>query len=300
MGLILSEISGAKIVAFESFDPGEILRGIETHKITTFAGTPAMYYMILNHKDFDTNKVTSLRVGNYGGAPMTPDNIRELMSKLGMTFFSMYGMTETTGLVTVTEKGAEPEIVATTIGKNFNEGCEIKIVDPKNRKALPFGRVGEIVTRGWHVTEGYYNEPELYAKTRDEKGWLYTGDLGMMDRQGNLKFAGRIKELIISGGMNIDPMEIEHFLLRHPAVESAHIVGLPDQRMGELVGDFIKLRKNASCTADEIRSFCEGKIGKYKIPKYIKFIDEAPRNAVGKVQKFKIREMGIKEFHLEA
>ena len=150
------------------------------------------------------------------------------------------------------------------------------------------------------LAKGYYNEPELYAKTIDDQGWLYTGDLGVMDAQGNLKFAGRIKELIISGGMNIDPMEIENFIMQHPAVESAHIVGLPDQRMGELVGAFIKLRKDATLTADEIRALCEGKIGKYKIPKYIQFIDEVPRNAVGKVQKFKIREMGIKEFHLDS
>lgn len=299
MGLTISELSGAAIVAFESFESGEILESIEKHRITTFAGTPAMFYMILNHENFNKEKVRSLRVGDYGGAPMTPENIREIMDKLGMTLFAMYGMTETTGLVTVTEKGAPPELVATTVGKNFNDGCEVKIIDLNTRKDLPAGVIGEIVTRGWHVTQGYYNDPGLFEKTRNAEGWLYTGDLGVMDEEGNLKFIGRIKELVISGGMNIDPLEIENFIIKHPAVESVHIVGLPDRRMGEVVGAFIKRRPGVHCTIDEILAFCEGQIAKYKIPKYIKFIDEVPRTPVGKVQKFKMREIGIKEFHLE-
>ncbi len=300
MGLSIAEISGASIVGFESFDPGQILEGIEAHKISMVAATPAMFHMLLHHEKFSRDKVKSIRVGDYGGAPMTPAQVLELIDEFGLELFSMYGMTETTGLITVCEKDAPIEIVATTVGKNFNDDCEFKIVDVDTREEVPPGTIGEIVTRGWHVTPGYYNEPELTANARDKEGWFSTGDLGSVDEEGNLKFGGRIKELIISGGLNIDPIEIENFILEHPSVESAHIVGLPDRRMGELVGAFIKLKTGMRCTEDDIRSFCDGKIGKYKIPKYITFIEEPPRNAVGKVQKFKLQELGVVEFGLQS
>ena len=295
MGLTISELVGAKLVAFEIFDPSEILKGIEEHKITMFCGTPAMYYMLLNHDSFDRNKVKSMRVGDIAGAPVTPDMIREVSEKFGMHLFGVYGLTETTGIITFSEKDDSPELVAGTVGKNLNDGCETKIVATQTLKDLPPGHIGEIVTRGWHVTQGYYKDPELYAKFIDNKGWFHTGDLGSMDSQGYIKFAGRLKDLIISGGMNIDPMEIEIFLTQIPAVESAYIVGIPDQRMGEVVGAFIQLKKDMVCSENEILSFCAGKIAKYKVPKYIKFIKEVevPRTPVGKVQKFKLRELGI-------
>ncbi len=185
----------------DRFDSGEILKGIETHKITMFAGTPAMYYMLLNHDGFDENKVKSMRVGDIAGAPVTPEMIREVSRKFGMYLFGMYGSTETSGAITLSEKDDTVELVANTVGRNFNAGCETKIVNPKTREDLPPGLVGEIVTRGWHVTQGYYKDLELFAQAKDKEGWFLTGDLGSMDEQGYVTFKGRIKELIISGGI---------------------------------------------------------------------------------------------------
>lgn len=298
MGLTISEIVGAKLVAFERFDPGEILEGIERHKITMFCGTPAMYYMLLNHERFDREKVKSMRVGDIAGAPVTPEMIREVSDKFGMRLFGVYGMTETTGIITFSEKGDSPERVANTVGRNFNDDCETRIVDPQTHRELPPGQIGEIVTRGWHITQGYYNAPDLYANAFDGDGWFHTGDLGSMDAQGYLKFAGRLKDLIISGGMNIDPMEIENFLMQLPEVESAHVVGLPDQRMGEVVAVFIQKKGGRECTVEGIQSHCAGKIAQYKIPKYVTFIEDVPRTPVGKVQKFKLREQGMVLFNL--
>lgn len=296
--LIFSELFGCKVVAFESFDPAEILKGIEEHKITVFAGTPAMYYMLLNHESFDRRKVQSMRVGDIAGAPVSPEMVREVIEKFGMTLFGVYGMTETTGVITMTEPGDSPMVVAHTVGRNFNEGCETRVVDVQTREPLPPGEVGEIVTKGWHVTQGYYKDAALFAQCWDEDGWFRTGDLGRMDENGYLTFVGRLKDIIISGGINIDPMEIENFIGRHPAVESVHVVGLPDRRMGEVVGAFIKAKAGVDCSAEDIRSFCQGRIAKYKIPTYVGFLDEVPRTAVGKVQKHKLRERGVEEFHL--
>ena len=298
MGLTISEIVGAKVVAFESFDPAAILEGIERHRITMFCGTPAMYYMLLNHPAFSREKTRSMRVGDIAGAPVTPDMIREVSDKFGMRLFGVYGMTETSGVITFSEAGDSPEQVANTVGRNFNAGCETKIVDARTGVDLPRGQVGEIVTRGWHITHGYFKSPDLYAASFDADGWFHTGDLGSMDEDGYVTFVGRLKDLIIAGGMNIDPMEIEQFLMEHPAVESAHAVGLPDPRMGEAVAVFIEKSKGADCTADDIRNFCAGKIAKYKIPKYISFIDDVPRTPVGKVRKFKLRELGIERYQL--
>ncbi|MFZ2948921.1 MAG: AMP-binding protein [Desulfuromonadaceae bacterium] len=296
--LIFSELTGAKIAIFETFDPEEILAGIERHGISVFCGTPAMYTMLLHHPHFNSDKVRSMRVGDIGGAPFMPAQVREIMDKFGMTLFAAYGMTENTGVTTVSVVGDAPELVAYTVGTKFNDECEIKIVDVVSRQTLPPGQQGEILTRGWNVTQGFYNNPEGFAKAKDPEGWFLTGDLGVVDENGYYKITGRLKDLIVSGGLNIDPVEIENFLMEHPSVGAAYVVGLPDWRMGEVVGTFIQLKDGQACTAQEITAFCEGKIGKYKIPKYVQFITDVPRTAVGKVQKFQLRELGLQMFNL--
>lgn len=299
MALTISEIVGAKLVAFESFEPADILKGIQQHGITMFCGTPAMYYMLLNHADFSRETVASMRVGDIAGAPVTPAMIREVSDQFGMRLFGVYGMTETSGIITFSEKGDSPELVANTVGRNFNDGCETKIVDVLTCEDVPAGQTGEIVTRGWHVTQGYFQAPDLYASSFDEDGWFHTGDLGAMDEAGYLRFAGRLKDLIISGGMNIDPLEVESFIGQMPTVEAAHVVGLPDRRMGEVVAVFVERKEGLECTAEDIQAFCAGKIAKYKIPQYVLFVRDVPRTPVGKVQKFKLREMGVDEFNLK-
>lgn len=297
MVLILSELSGAKIAVFETFDPEEILCGMEQHHISFFAGTPAMFTMLLNHPQFSSDKV-ALRVGDIGGAPFSPALVREITEKFGMTLFSAYGMTENSGVTSFSQVGDAPELVAHTVGTKFNDDCEIKIVDITSRETLPPGLQGEILTRGWHVTQGYYKNLELFARAKDSEGWFLTGDLGIMDENGYLKITGRLKDIIVSGGLNIDPVEVENLIAEYPAVASVYAVGLPDWRMGEVVGVFIELETGQECSKEDIIDFCAGKIGKYKIPRYVTFITDVPRTAAGKVQKFKLREMGIKDFNL--
>jgi len=297
-GLIQGEMYGAKMALFEIFDPREIIEGIEKEKCSIFTGSPAMYTMILEHEDFRPDKVKSMRVGIIGGAPVSPQLVRKIKDKMGMKIFTAYGMTENSGITTMSEVDDSPELVANTAGRLLHKDCELKIVDPETGEDLPIGRQGEIVTRGWFVTEGYYNNPEATAQSIDKDGWFHTGDLGIFDEKGYLRVTGRLKDMIISGGLNIDPQEVENLICQHPAVESVQVVGLPDHRMGEVVGAFVKLKKGAKCEQNEIIDFCMGKIGKYKIPKYVMFVNEFPVTAYGKVQKFKLREMGIKEFNL--
>ncbi|MFC1822905.1 AMP-binding protein [Thermodesulfobacteriota bacterium] len=297
-GLIHGEMYGAKMALFETFDPGEILKGVDEEKISIFTGAPAMYLMIMEHENFTAEKVQSMRTGIIGGAPVTPDVVQQIKDKIGMKLFSAYGMTENSAITTMSTGDDPPEKVAHTCGRLLFEDCEMKIVDPESGKDQPPDEQGEVRTRGWLVTQGYYKNLEETAKSIDKEGWFHTGDLGVADEQGYLRITGRLKDMIISGGLNIDPMEIEILIAQHPAVAAVQVVGLPEHRMGEVVGAFIVLNEGATCTDTDIIEFCTDKIGKYKIPKYVKFVPEFPITAYGKIQKFKLRETGIKEFGL--
>jgi fatty-acyl-CoA synthase len=294
-GLIQGEMFGAKMALFEIFNTAEVLKGIEDEKCSIFTGPPAMYTMIMEHEAFTSERVKSLRTGIIGGAPVTPDKVEEIKSKIGMKLFTAYGMTENSAITTMSGVDDSPEMVANTCGRLLHGDCEMKIVDPETGDELPPDQPGEIRTRGWFVTKGYYNNPEETAESIDKEGWFHTGDLGSVDENGYLKITGRLKDMIISGGLNIDPQEVELLIGRHPAVNSVQAVGIPDHRMGEIVGAFIILNKGSECTENDIVEFCTDKVGKYKIPKYIKFVEEFPVTAVGKVQKFKLKEAAVKE-----
>ena len=297
-GLIQAEMYGAKMALFEIFDTGDILGKIEKEKFSIFTGAPAMFTMIMEHEAFTREKVKPLRTGILGGAPATPTIVEEIKAKIGMKLFSAYGMTENSGITTMSEMEDSPELVAHTVGKLLFKDCEMKIIDPESGKDQPADQQGEILTRGWLVTKGYYKNTEETAKSIDQDGWFHTGDLGSIDEEGYLKITGRLKDLIISGGLNIDPMETENLIAGHPDVAGVQVVGLPDHRMGEVVGAFVILKKGADCRESDIIDFCTDKIGKYKIPKHVKFVDEFPATAYGKIQKFKLREMAIKELGL--
>ena len=294
-GLTQCEMFGAKMALFETFNTGDVVKGIEDEKCSIFTGPPAMYTMIMEHDGFTSEKVKSLRTGIIGGAPVTPDKVEEIKDKIGMKLFTAYGMTENSAITTMSGVDDSPEMVANTCGRLLHRECEMKIVDPETGADLPPGHPGEILTRGWFITKGYYNNPEETAESIDEEGWFHTGDLGSVDEKGYLKITGRLKDMIISGGLNIDPLEVELLIGRHPAVHSVQAVGIPDHRMGEIVGAFIILNEGSKCTENDIVEFCTDKVGKYKIPKYIKFVQEFPVTAVGKVQRFKLRESAEKE-----
>ncbi len=298
-GLIQAEMYGAKMALFETFDTGEVLKGIEKEKCSIFTGAPAMYTMMMDHEDFTPAKVSSMRTGIIGGAPVTPDKVSEIREKIGMRLFTAYGMTENSGVTTMSETDDSPELIAHTCGRLLHKDCEVKIVDPEEGKDLPPGKQGEVWTRGWFVTSGYYRNPEETAKSLDKAGWFHTGDLGELDAQGYLKITGRLKDMIISGGLNIDPAEVEHLISTHPAVAGVQVVGLPDRRMGEVVGAFVLLKKDETCGGDDIISFCTGKVGKFKIPRHVMFVADFPATAVGKIQKFKLRDMAVEELGLE-
>jgi fatty-acyl-CoA synthase len=298
-GLIQAEMYGAKMALFETFDTGEVLKGIEKEACSIFTGAPAMYTMIMDHEAFTSEKVRSMRTGIIGGAPVTPDKVSEIQQKMGMKLFTAYGMTENSGVTTMSETDDSPERVAQTCGRLLHRDCEVKIVDPDSGKDEPPGKPGEVRTRGWFVTQGYYKNPEETSRSLDKAGWFHTGDLGVMDEEAYLKITGRLKDMIISGGLNIDPAEVEHLLSTHPAVSGVQVVGLPDRRMGEVVGAFVQLKEGMECGTEELLGFCEGKVGKYKIPKHVMFVTDFPATAVGKIQKFKLRDMAVEELGLK-
>ncbi len=297
-GLIQAEMYGAKMALFETFDTREVIKGIEKEKCSIFTGPPAMYTMIMEHEDFTSKKVKSMRTGIIGGAPVTPQVVEEIINKIGMKLFSAYGMTENSGITTMSEVNDSPELVANTSGRLLHEDCDLKIVDPNTGKVLDPGEQGEILTRGWMVTDGYYRNPDETAKSIDKDEWFHTGDLGVLDEKGYLRVTGRLKEMIISGGLNIDPAEVEHLIAQNPNVAGVQIVGIPDHRMGEVVMAFVKLREGVECKEKDIIDFCIDKISKYKIPKHVKFLDQFPVTAYGKVQKFKLRDMAVEELGL--
>ena len=298
VGIIQAEMYGATMVVLELFDPPEILRAIREEKCSLFTGSPAMYNMIMDHPDFRSEDVKSMRAGIIGGAPVTPEIVRKVWEKIGMKLFVGYGMTENSAVTTLSEVDDTPELISETCGRLLFPDCEMKIVDPETGKDCPPGVVGEIRTRGWLVTPGYYKMPEETAKSRDQDGWFLTGDLGTLDEKGYLRVTGRLKDMIISGGLNIDPAEIENLLAQHPAVAAAQAVGVPDRRMGEVVVAFVILKKGMTATEQEIIDFCTGKIAKYKVPKSVRFVEEFPVTAYGKVQKFKLRQMATEEIGL--
>jgi fatty-acyl-CoA synthase len=209
-----------------------------------------------------------------------------------------YGQTESSPVITQTRTDDPIELRVSTVGRAL-PNVEVKIVDIETGETLPPGKQGELCTRGYHVMKGYYKMPEETARAIDDENWLHTGDLAVMDENGYCKITGRIKNMIIRGGENIYPREIEEFLYTHPKISDVQVYGVPDRKYGEQVMAAVKLKDNVACSEDEIRDFCRGRIANYKIPTYVKFVDEYPMTASGKIQKFKLREMAIKELHLE-
>lgn len=298
VGIIQAEMYGAPMVVLELFDPPQILKAIREERCSIFTGSPAMYNMIMDHPNFRSEDVRSMRAGIIGGAPVTPEIVRKVWEKIGMKLFVGYGMTENSAVTTLSEVDDTPELISETCGRLLFPDCEMKIVDTETGRDCPPGVVGEIRTKGWLVTPGYYKMPEETAKSKDEDGWFRTGDLGTLDEKGYLRVTGRLKDMIISGGLNVDPVEIENLLLQHPAVAAAQVVGVPDPRMGEVVMAFVIWKKDMAATDEDITDFCAARIANYKVPKYVKCVEEFPVTAYGKVQKFKLRKKATEELGL--
>jgi len=299
LAVLASVTHGATMVPIVTFNPLQVLQAIERERCTAVHGVPTMFIAELEHPDFDTFDLRSLRTGIMAGSVCPIEVMKRAVNDMHMTeITSVYGQTEASPGITQTRTEDSIELRVSTVGRAL-PGAEVKIIDIETGATLPPGKQGELCGRGYMVMKGYYKMPEETAKVIDADGWLHTGDLAVMDENGYCKITGRIKNMIIRGGENIYPKEIEEFLYTHPKVSDVQVYGVPDRKFGEQVMAAIVVKKGMEMTEDEVRDFCKGRIANYKIPKYVKFVDSYPMTASGKIQKFKLREMAIRELQLE-
>jgi len=289
-------VHGSTMVILENFDALKALKTIEHERCTAVNGVPTMFISMLGHPDFDRYDYTSLRTGIMAGAPCPVEVMKAVRERMHCPEIVIaFGQTESSPVMTMTRRDDPLEIRVSTVGRLL-PGIEGRIVDPITGRELPPGVQGEIVTRSPCVMQGYFKMPEATRETIDEEGWLHTGDLGTVDEHGYFKVTGRIKEMIIRGGENIYPREIEEFLHRHPKVNDVYVVGVPDQKYGEQILAVIKLKDDETANADDFERFCRGKIARHKIPCYWEFVEDFPMTANGKVKKYKLVEQYVKKY----
>ena len=289
IGVLACMTHGAAIVfPGEGFDPLATLQTVAAYRCTSLYGVPTMFIAELDHPDFAKYDLTSLRTGMMAGAPCPIEVMRRCIRDMHLTEMTIgYGMTETSPVSTQTHIGDSLDRQAGTVGR-AHPHVEIKIVDTDGR-IVPRGTKGEFCTRGYSVMQGYWGDPELTAEAIDRAGWMHTGDLATMDDDGYCSIVGRIKDLVIRGGENIYPREIEEFLYRHPAIVDVQVFGVPDKRFGEELCAWVKVRAGETLTEDDIKAFCKDQIAHYKVPRYIRFVDEFPMTVTGKMQKYLMR-----------
>lgn len=298
MSITTCVVYGATMVPVEQFNPEWVLEAVEKERCTALQGVPTMWIAELEHPDFDKYDLSSLRTGIMAGSPCPITVMRQVVEKMAPEVTIAYGQTEASPVVTQTRPDDSIERRVSTVGRAI-PGVEVKIVDPQTGKECPPNVQGEVCMRGYVVMKGYYKMPEATAAVIDEDGWLHSGDLGTMDEDGYVKITGRLKDMIIRGGENIYPREIEEFLYTNPKVQDVQVIGVPSKKYGEEVMACIKLKENVAATEEEIKEFCKGKIARHKIPKYVRFMNDYPMTASGKIQKFKLREWAIKKLNLE-
>jgi len=283
----------------EAFDPLATLQAVSEERCTALYGVPTMFIAQLDHPEFAKFDLKSLRTGIMAGSPCPIEVMKRVQSQMNMGEVTIaYGMTETSPVSTQCATDDPVERRVSTVGQVLPH-IEIKIVDAEG-KAVPRGETGEFCTRGYSVMKGYWNDEAKTKEAVDDAGWMHTGDLAIMDEQGYVNIVGRLKDMVIRGGENVYPREIEEFLYRHPKVQDVQVIGVPDQKYGEEVCAWIKLRDGETATAEEIREFCKGQIAHYKIPRYIEFVPEFPMTITGKIQKFVMREQTISKLGLTA
>ena len=295
-GVVLATMNclthGCTEVMVERFNPLVVLASIHKERCTALYGVPTMFIAELNHPMFDMFDMSSLRTGIMAGSLCPVELMKQVEEKMYMKVTSVYGLTEAAPGMTATRIDDPFDVRCNTVGHDF-EHTEVKVIDPETGEECPVGVQGEMCNRGYNTMKGYYKNPEATAEVIDENGFLHSGDLGIKDEDGNYRITGRIKDMIIRGGENIYPREIEEFLYQLEGVKDVQVAGIPSKKYGEAVGAFIILHEGVDMHESDVRDFCIGKISRYKIPKYIFFIKEFPMTGSGKIQKFKLKDLGL-------
>lgn len=283
---------GSTQVMVERFDPLVTLVSIHKERCTVLHGVPTMFIAMLNHPMFSLFDMSSLRTGIMAGALCPEELMKEVNDKMYMNLTSVYGMTETSPGMTQTRVDDPFDVRCTTVGRNY-EFTEVKVLNPETGEECEVGVEGEMCCRGYNVMRGYYKKPEATAEVIDVNGFMHSGDLGVKDDNGNYRITGRIKDIIIRGGENVSPKEVEDYLYKMPGVKDVQVVAVASERYGEDVGAFIIQRDGYDLNTQDVREFCKGHIAKYKIPRYVFIVDNFPMTGSGKIQKYRLREMAL-------
>ncbi|MDQ5812169.1 MAG: AMP-binding protein, partial [Actinomycetota bacterium] len=276
-----------------------VLQAVHQERCTAVLGVPTMFIAELDHPDFDQYDTSSLRTGIMAGSPCPMEVMKRVVDVMGASEITIaYGQTESSPVITQTRTDDPLELRVSTVGRTL-PGVEIRVVNIDTGEDCEPGEQGELWTRGYLVMRGYYKMEDKTAEVIDEDGWLHTGDLAVMDENGYVRITGRAKDMIIRGGENIYPREIEEFLYTHPDVSDVQVYGVPDEKYGEQVAAAIKKRPDADLTEEDVKEFCLQNIAYYKVPEYVDFVEEYPMTASGKIQKYKLREAAIERYGLQ-
>ncbi|ACL66544.1 AMP-dependent synthetase and ligase [Anaeromyxobacter dehalogenans 2CP-1] len=303
-GMVLANMAitthgAAMVIPLDNFDPLTVMRTVQQERCTALYGVPTMFIAELDHPEFQAFDFSSLRTGIMAGSPCPVEVMKKVQKDMHMPEVTIcYGMTETSPVSTQSRTDDPLEKRVTTVGQ-VHPHVEIKIVDPTTGRIVPRGTPGELCTRGYSVMLGYWRDPHATREAIDDGRWMHTGDLATIDEHGYVKIVGRIKDMVLRGGENIFPREVEEFLYTIPGVSDVQVIGVPDVKYGEELMAWVKLRPGVTLTGEEVRAYCKGKIATYKIPRYYKFVDGFPMTVSGKVQKYKMRETAIQELGLQ-
>ncbi|MCH2222461.1 MAG: AMP-binding protein, partial [Dechloromonas sp.] len=302
-GMVLGNLAAVThgatmVIPAEGFDPLSTLQAVSEEKCTALHGVPTMFIAALDHPDFKTFDLSALRTGIMAGSPCPIEVMKRVISEMHMEQVTIaYGMTETSPVSFQSSTDDPLDRRVSTVGR-IHPHVEVKIVDTDGR-IVPRGQPGELLTRGYSVMLGYWGDDAKTAEAIDRGGWMHTGDLAVIDDAGYCNIVGRLKDMVIRGGENIYPREIEEFLYRHPKIQDVQVVGVPDPKYGEELCAWIILKAGQSCSEQEIRDFCQGQIAHYKVPRYLRFVENFPMTITGKIQKFMIRQAMKDELKLE-
>ncbi len=290
----------AMIYASEGFEPAATLAAVQRERATALYGVPTMFIAELSLPDFEQYDLTSLRTGIMAGSPCPIEVMKKVQSQMHIPEMQIgYGMTETSPISTQTRIGTPLEKQVSTVGQ-IHPHVEIKIIDPDSALTVPRGTPGEFCARGYNVMLGYWNNPEATHNAIDAARWMHSGDLATMDDEGYIRIVGRIKDMIIRGGENVYPREIEEFLYTHPSISDVQVIGVPDPKFGEQVMAWVRVKESETLTVDDVKAFCKGQIAHFKIPHYVRFTDSFPMTVTGKIRKVEMREISIRELGLDA